>query len=271
MHSHLIAAGGVVTVAAAIRSTWSPCGWSMLSTITPVGEQGRGRSYPVTAAWFIAGAMAGGGALGLAMALLTGIAATVGPLSSAGAIGIGGFAALCGAASDARVAGFSLPIHRRQVNEDWLDLYRPWVYGAGFGFQIGCGFATYITTAAVYLMVVLAGLTGDPLVAFGFGAGFGTLRGVAVLAGRNLRTPDAMRAFHRRFEKAGTVSRRATIGAQVLVGLAAISFALPVPISAATYAVVCAVALLSWQRYHSSSSRPPAVPAPGTAAPGTAV
>ena len=55
-----------------------------------------------------------------------------------------------------------LPIHRRQVNERWLDQYRPWVYGAGFGWQIGTGLSTYITTAAVYLMVVLGALTAGP-------------------------------------------------------------------------------------------------------------
>ena len=38
---------GVVAVAAAIRSTWSPCGQSMLSTITPLGEAGRGNRFGV--------------------------------------------------------------------------------------------------------------------------------------------------------------------------------------------------------------------------------
>ena len=51
-----------------------------------------------------------------------------------------------------RVGGFRLPWHHRQVNEQWLDHYRPWLYGVGFGWQIGCGLATYIMTASVYLM-----------------------------------------------------------------------------------------------------------------------
>ena len=54
------------------------------------------------------------------------------------------------------------PIHHRQVNERWLDQFRPWVYGAGFGWQIGAGLATYIKTCAVYLMIVLAALCGQP-------------------------------------------------------------------------------------------------------------
>ena len=37
------------------------------------------------------------------------------------------------------LGGFILPVHHRQVNERWLDQFRPWVYGAGFGWQIGDG------------------------------------------------------------------------------------------------------------------------------------
>ena len=55
-------------VAAAVRSTWSPCGLSMLSTITPFGERGRGHAYRATATWFVVGAAGGGATLGLLMA-----------------------------------------------------------------------------------------------------------------------------------------------------------------------------------------------------------
>ena len=50
-------------------------------------------------------------------------------------------------AAHARIGGFRLPVHYRQVNERWLDQFRPWVYGAGFGWQIGAGLATYIKTS----------------------------------------------------------------------------------------------------------------------------
>ena len=100
-------------------------------------------------------------------------------------------------------AGVRLPFHRRQVNERWLDRYRPWVYGAGFGWQIGCGLATYITSAAVYLMIVLGALTGTPLIALAVGMGFGGLRGMAVLLTRRLTDPSALLAFHRRFFELG--------------------------------------------------------------------
>ncbi len=68
---------GVVATGAASRSTWSPCGLSMLSTITPVSERGRGHRYRATAAWFVLGAALGGATLGSVMALM---AATVGAL-----------------------------------------------------------------------------------------------------------------------------------------------------------------------------------------------
>jgi len=69
---------GVLAVAAAVRSTWSPCGLSMLSTVTPVAERARGHRYWVTACWFLAGAVLGGATLGLVAAAL----AVVAPVSA---------------------------------------------------------------------------------------------------------------------------------------------------------------------------------------------
>src|ERR1700736_2655462 len=153
----------IVGIAAAARSTWSPCGLSMLSTITPVSERAKGNHYRSTAAWFVLGATVGGATLGVTMAALAGGVRSLGLRTPpAGVLALG--AALLAATSDAGTAGFRLPIHRRQVNERWLDQYRPWVYGAGFGWQIGTGLATYITTAALYLMIVLGVLTADPIV-----------------------------------------------------------------------------------------------------------
>jgi hypothetical protein len=124
-------------------------------------------------------------------------------------------AALVAVASDSRLAGVVLPIHRRQVNERWLDRYRSWVYGAGFGWQIGCGLATYITSAAVYLMMVLAALTGRPVVALAVGTGFGFLRGLAVLLTRHLHEPVALLDFHRRFFELGPWADRLVVGVEL--------------------------------------------------------
>jgi len=49
-----------VAVVAAVRSTWSPCGLSMLATITPLAERARGHRYGVTVTWFVLGSVLGG-------------------------------------------------------------------------------------------------------------------------------------------------------------------------------------------------------------------
>ena len=153
----------VVAVAAAIRSTWSPCGLSMLSTVTPLAERSRGHRFGVTAAWFVVGATLGGATLGLvAAALAVGVRA-LGPSAEPVATAWPRVAALvAGGLRHRAVRVGDCPFHRRQVDELWLGRYRPWVYASGFGWQIGVGVATYIMTAAVYLVVVLAALTASP-------------------------------------------------------------------------------------------------------------
>src|SRR5262245_26078437 len=169
MQTLLIVLAAVVAVAAAVRSTWSPCGQSMLSTITPLAERTRGHRFGVTASWFVVGATAGGATLGVGTALLAATAsAFLDPTSSAVMAAAFVFAAVA-AASDLRVFGRGLPYHCRQVNELWLNRYRAWVYGAGFGWQIGVGVATFIMTAGVYLMIALAVLTASPVAALGIG------------------------------------------------------------------------------------------------------
>ena len=204
----------VMAVGAAARSTWSPCGLSMLSTITPIGEQNRGARFATSATWFVVGGVAGGATLGGALAL---VAVGIGALHLiAGTIGIvAGLAALVAAVSDSRITGRQIPIHRRQVNEVWLDRFRPWVYGAGFGWQIGSGVVTYIMTSAVYLIAVLAVMTGNPWTALGVGVLFGTVRGLAVLLGRGITTPARLASFHRRFVQLEPMSRRVIVVMEV--------------------------------------------------------
>ncbi len=203
-----------VAVAAAVRSTWSPCGLSMLSTITPFSERAKGHSYRATSTWFVIGATVGGACLGLVMALSALAVRHLHP--STAVVGVLALvASLVAAVSDAEVAGFRIPFHRRQVNERWLDQFRPSVYGLGFGWQIGTGVATYITTGAVYLMIALGALTGRPAVALTVGTGFGMLRGTAVLLTRRVVDPPGLRAFHRRFFAVGPVVARVVPGVEV--------------------------------------------------------
>jgi hypothetical protein len=209
----------VTAVAAAVRSTWSPCGLSMMSSITPVAERARGNRYPSTAAWFVVGAAAGGALLGGASALFAAAIAVVQvpahTLLSIAAAG-GALAAL----ADGGI-GPHFPLLRRQVDESWRYRFRGWFYGVGFGLQIGAGVATYIMTAAVFLAVLLAALTASPLVAVAVGTVFGLCRGLAVLLTWRVTTPAGLRAFHQRFDALGGRVRLAVIGLEVGVAVVA--------------------------------------------------
>ncbi len=216
----VITLGIAVALAAAVRSTWSPCGLSMLSQITPVAESGRGQKFAHTAAWFVAGAALGGLTLGTVIAV--GAVAVAGLGVSAGAVtGVILVGALASAAVDARLFGFGPPFLRRQVNEDWLSNYRSWVYGGGFGWQIGAGVTTYVMTAAVPLLILIGVVSGRPWIGAALGVVFGLTRGLAVLLARPLRTPAALFAFHRRFDAWAEPVRRTVIGVQLAVAIAA--------------------------------------------------
>jgi hypothetical protein len=235
----LLALAVTVTVVAAARSTWSPCGLSMLSTVTPLGERSRGHRYPVTVAWFVAGAVAGGATLGAIAAIPAALAGALDPGDTAVGWVVAGAAAIT-AASDLRLGGFHLPSHPRQVDEVWLGRYRHWVYGAGFGWQIGVGLATYVMTAAVYLVLALAALTGRPVVALLLGTGFGLVRGLAVLLGVRLTTPEALRALHRRIESLAAASLFVAVVAQTVVVVVAVATVAPRPVSVVVAIVVAA-------------------------------
>jgi hypothetical protein len=216
--------GAVVAVAAAVRSTWSPCGLSMLSSITPFGERSRGHRYGATATWFVVGSVLGGACLGTVAAALAAVAAA-GHLSSHPAWLAGGVAVVAAGAVavDAGLFGDLIPIWRRQVNDAWLSRYRSWVYGAGFGWQLGVGLATYIMTAAVFALPILAAATADPLTAFGICTLFGLVRGVAVLLTARAGSPAQLRALHRRFAELGPTVRWAVIAVEMTVLVAVVA------------------------------------------------
>jgi hypothetical protein len=257
MHALVTVCAVVIAVAAAVRSTWSPCGVSMLATVTPLAEQARGHRFRSTAAWFIAGGTAGGATLGLLMAALAlGVRAAT---PSAAALAVAACAAaVLAAASDTRLGGFRLPFHSRQVNERWLDQFRPWVYGAGFGWQIGAGLVTYIKTAALYLMIVLAAVTASPTTALAIGALFGLVRGLAVLLGRGITSPAALAAFHRRFEEAGRVVLAVVVACEL--GMA-VAFAAVLSPWAAVALVFLAGGAAAAGRAHRRASAPARTPA----------
>lgn len=231
-----------VASVAAVRGVWSPCGLSMLSSITPMTEAGRGNRFNVTATWFVIGSVIGGLTLGGVAALgAAGLAAL--ELSLGARLGLAALIASATAAIDLGAFGIELPIFKRQVNDAWLRRYRSWVYGSGFGWQIGVGVATYIMTAGVFLTIALAVLTANPLLAVAVGATFGLVRGSAVFIGRTGTTPAALGRIHERLDRTAPASRAAAAGVQVLAaavfaGLAWHPLAALVPVALAATLVV---------------------------------
>jgi hypothetical protein len=231
-----------ITVIAAFRSTWSPCGVSMLSSITPLSESGRGHRYRATVIWFIAGALLGGLTLG-ALAALGAMAVSALGFSVTASAALVLLAGVVTLASDLRLGGFHLPENPRQVERTWLDRYRPWVYGLGFGWQLGVGVATFVMSASVYLMVVVAAATGEPLLALGIVTVFGLIRGWAILPAAGVRTPPDLGELHRRIERFRPASRVVALAGQI--GVLAVVVALIGGPRAGSIAAI-ALATVAW-------------------------
>jgi hypothetical protein len=162
----------------------------LLASITPLGERSRGSRFSVTFISFALGCVVAGGALGLVLGLVgtwTHIAEIPNRLYIFAA-----FAAI-GALADLRVVQpIRTPTHRRQVPDRWLYTYRGWVYGAGFGLQLGLAFATVINSSLVYLMALAAILVGSPEAAAVIGAAFGCARAAALVPAMRVRTPSEL-------------------------------------------------------------------------------
>jgi hypothetical protein len=191
----------------------------MLSSITPFGERGRHNRFAVTASTFVVGASLGGTSLGA----VTGAAGSVLPSRPAvwDAV-LAGALALAGALVDARVGGLRLPSTKRQVDENWLRRYRGWVYGFGFGAQLGFGVVTVVTSAATYVAFALSFLAGSVAAGAVIGLVFGLVRGLALLPARRIHDPAQLRAFHRGFESRAAAGARAGVAAQVAIGVVAL-------------------------------------------------
>ncbi len=192
----------------------------MLSSIHPLGERARQQHWGLTVGAYVTGSTLGGMVTGL-VAGTTGMAiAAIWTPSSAtlslvvAALAAGGLSADLGKAR-------LFTIHR-QVNEDWLDEYRGWVYGIGFGFQLGLGWMTIVTSSLVYLTFVFAALTASPAAGALVGLTFGVTRSLPVVFTARIRTPRQLVTFHRRMASWFGSARRIGATAQGLVSVTAI-------------------------------------------------
>src|SRR5262249_30823637 len=90
----------------------------------------------------------------------------------------------------------AVPGPHRQVNERWLDEYRGWVYGLGYGAQLGLGVTTVVSSAGTYVAMAAAFLVERPAAGALIVGCFGAIRGLPLLAAAGVRTPPQLLAMH---------------------------------------------------------------------------
>jgi MFS family permease len=208
--------GCLVAIHGALRAAWSPCGQSMLASLTPVAERARGSSWRVTVTAFALGAVAAGAAGG---AMLGGIGSMLPgdrwrmPMVIA--------ALMAALVIDATPLRRRLPLTRRQVNEDWMHRYRGWVYGAGFGAQLGLGFITLVACAAIYATFAIELASGSVVTGAIIGAVFGATKAATLIPTRSARDHESLMELHQRMLRMEPTARRAVIVAELLALLVA--------------------------------------------------
>jgi hypothetical protein len=186
----------------------------MLASITPLGQRGRGASWPRTVTAYVIASAAGGALMGTALG--AGGSALPGIPSTAAVLVVGALAVVA-AGSDLRGRPLSL---RRQVDETWLSSYRDWVCGVGFGFQLGFGAVTIATSASLYLTWLLEFLAATPAAGAAIGLVFGVARALPILGNRNVSDAETLRQSHRRWQRSLDVVRPLTIAVQTVAAVA---------------------------------------------------
>jgi hypothetical protein len=190
----------------------------MLASITPLGERGRHMHWGLTVSAFLLGAGVAGAALGAALGAVGSLLPTLDVRERDAALALAALVALAIDAGPLRVPGPD-----RQVNERWLDEYRGWVYGLGFGAQLGLGVTTIVSSAATYLALLAALLSGGAGRGALIAGAFGVVRGLTPLAAARVRGPEQLMAMHRRFRRwraPASLAVRGMLGAILAVGVA---------------------------------------------------
>jgi hypothetical protein len=215
--------------AAGLTGTWSPCGFSMIETIGPVGHTG-GR--PTTAAaclTFLLGAVVGGvatfGALGILGGLVHGADDRVAYAAAA---------ALAALAALAEIRGIAIvPQVRRQLPEHWRRVM-PMPIAAGlYGILLGLGFTTFVLTFGVFALAGIVLAVGEPAVGVGVGLAFGVGRALPItLLAPVADRPAGVRVTELMAERP-EIYRGARLGDGVALLAAAVALALAAPAGAA--------------------------------------
>lgn len=171
----------------------------MLSSICPLGERARNRPWRSTTIAYVLGSLLGGLVLGT-LASLLGSLVPEHVRSSTPALLVLAAAFVVGIVVDRRSTG-SVPSWHRQVDEVWLTTYRGWVYGFGFGAQLGFGLVTIVTSTTTYATIALAALSGQLWSGLLIGAVFGLVRAVPSVLMREVHTRDQLNRVFTRIER----------------------------------------------------------------------
>jgi sulfite exporter TauE/SafE len=186
----------------------------MLASITPLGQRGRGASWRRTVTAYVVASIAAG-------ALLGALFGAVGDLAWSGTAPA--WALLAAAVLALVAAGFDATGRttgpHRQVDETWLTRYRDWVVGLGYGFQLGLGGVTIVTSATVYVTWLLEVLTAGAVAGAAVGAVFGLARALPLLTTGRIVDPATLRAAHRRWQSAASPVRRAAAAVAAATGV----------------------------------------------------
>jgi len=194
----------------------------MLASINPLGERSRNSRFAITFTAYLVGSIAGGAILGGLLGLAgSGVQAVAPWSSSTTAVAV---IVLCAAALalDARVRGLRIPTIHRQVNEDMLNEYREWAYGLSFGFQLGLGVATIVTTSTVYLTFALAALTGAWETGLLVGAVFGLVRALPMVLVSRVYDPHQLRRLFVRINAWAPLAQRGSLAVLLVAGSVAV-------------------------------------------------
>jgi hypothetical protein len=179
----------------------------VLASITPLGERARNSRWWATVVFYVLGSVAGGAALGALLGFAGQPLAGTSPELRLGALAV---LLAAGLAYDLRLGGLRLPTVHRQVRQIWLDRYRGWVYGIGFGFQLGLGVVTIVSTAAVYATFAACFLGGSWAWGAVVGGAFGAVRAATIFLASRVRSPRELDELSSRLGRWEPRSRYAT-------------------------------------------------------------
>lgn len=195
----------------------------MLASINPLGERMRNRRWGVSFAWYVAGNVLGGLTMGLLFGALGAVLfAVFEPTETVVGLLVLGFG-LVGVAFETHLFGLRLPTIIRQVDENWLGRYRAWVYAGGFGYQLGLGVVTVVTSAAVYLTWILCTLSGAVWGGIAIGVAFGLVRALPMLVVARVDSPGMLRERLRAFDAAAPIASRLALVTVVVVPVLALA------------------------------------------------